>query len=79
MNDNEAESEEIFLTEYDRGVREGINQREALAREVMEWTASVERLDIILKAENQRLRYQRNSFVFIAVCMFVAFISAYMR
>lgn len=68
------QSKEV-LTEYERGVRDG----EALARDVMEWTANIERLNIDMRIENTWLRYQRNSMAIVAVCFLIAFIAAFLR
>lgn len=67
-----VESVEV-VTEYERGVRDGILRREMLAVDVMDFTAKVERHNINLDIENQWLRYQRAGWMIISICFFVAF------
>lgn len=64
------------VTEYERGVRDGICRREALAVNIMDFTAKVERHNIELDIENQWLRYQRAGLVVMSVCFFGAFLAA---
>jgi hypothetical protein len=73
-----VESTEV-ITEYERGVRDGISRREALAVDVMEFTAKVERHNVDLDIENQWLRYQRTGLIILSVCFFIAFLMAVLQ
>lgn len=75
MNLNDNELVEV-VTEYERGVRDGILRREMLAVDIMEFTAKVERHNIDLDIENQWLRYQRAGLIVMSLCFFGAFLAA---
>lgn len=66
-----VESVEV-VTEYERGLKDGILRRETLAADVMEFTAKVEQHNINLDIENQWLRYQRAGWMAISICFFIA-------
>ena len=60
------------ITEYERGLRDGIARREALAVNVMEFTARVERHNINLDIENKWLKFQKRLWMFVSFCMLTA-------
>jgi hypothetical protein len=67
------------MTEYERGVRDGVDRREALAVNVMEFTAKVERHNIDLDIENKWLKLQKRFWMFVSFCLLTAYLVTFYR
>lgn len=64
------------ISEYELGVRDGIQRREKIAFDVMEFTARVERRNIDLDIENKWLKFQKRLWMFVSFCLLTALLVA---
>ena len=67
---------EAVISDYARGVVAGVAQREAMACEVMEWAAQVERKSLTTESENAMLRAQRGLLIFVLLLWTLALFAA---